>query len=379
VLTVLRVARCSLTDMQISSNTTGMEAGICVSTDKEGYDYCVVVVKGTFSIEKEGDLILSKKQMPLIYADEHYGDPGSTAIKYECDFSPFKPRTDILVNGYAYSETGNPVTETTVGLMVGSIKKIVKVFGDRVWEDSLTGYHPSQPKPFVKMPLTFDRAFGGSDYSHQNQKKHGAELRNLVGKGYYKNSDFDNVEKSPLPNLENPNELIKRWSDKPDPMGFGALGRGWQPKINYAGTYDKKWLDERFPFLPIDFDEQYFLSAPEDQQLSSLEGGEAIRCFNMTADRVLTVMVPKIEIPVTYHFRDRTENVVPILDTLLIEPDENRVMLTWRCRVKLGRKLNALREIKIGRIPIVPQKRNGKQYFKSIAELVIWKKENKVG
>ncbi len=366
--------------MQISKNTTGMEAGICVSTNKEGYDFCVVVIKGTFSIEKDGSLVLSEEQAPLVYADEHYGDPGSTSIKYECDFAPYKPRTDILVNGHAYSETGKPISEMLVGLAVGQVKKVAKVFGNRVWKSGFTGFRASDPEPFIKIPLTFDRAFGGSDYSHQEQNKHGSELRNLVGAGYLKNSDSDNIDNTPLPNLENPSALIRSWSDRPSPMGFGTIGRGWQPRINYAGTYDKQWIDDRFPFLPNDFDEQYFLSAPQDQQLPTLTGGERVRCVNMTPQRELTMTVPTIEIPVAYYFRDRTEKVMPKLDTFLIEPDENRVLITWRCRISLGRKLNALREINVGHVPTAPtvqRTRNGKPHFKSIPEYALWKKANR--
>ena len=36
--------------MQISKNTTSMEAGISVAVDKKGRDLCVVVIKGTFVI-----------------------------------------------------------------------------------------------------------------------------------------------------------------------------------------------------------------------------------------------------------------------------------------------------------------------------------------
>jgi hypothetical protein len=31
--------------MQITSNTTGMQAGITVAVDKEGRDFCVVIIK----------------------------------------------------------------------------------------------------------------------------------------------------------------------------------------------------------------------------------------------------------------------------------------------------------------------------------------------
>src|SRR6266542_6610715 len=94
--------------MQITNNTTDMIAELTVPTDKDGRDHCVVVVKGTFSIGQDGKATLAKNQEPFVYADVHYGDPGTTSIKYECDFASFKPKTDVIVNGHAYSPTGKP-------------------------------------------------------------------------------------------------------------------------------------------------------------------------------------------------------------------------------------------------------------------------------
>src|SRR5438128_2712646 len=113
--------------MQISSNTTGMQAELSVAMDKEGRDYCVVVVKGTFTVDNHGRPILAEKQEPLVYADVYYGDPAATSIKYECDFARFKPYADVIVNGHAYSPTGEPVKEVDVVLEIGAIKKHVRV------------------------------------------------------------------------------------------------------------------------------------------------------------------------------------------------------------------------------------------------------------
>lgn len=364
--------------MQISQNTTKMEAGISVSTDKNGYDYCVVVVKGTFAIGIDGQLTLADEQEPMVYTDEHYGDPGTTSIRYECDFAPFKPRADILVNGHAISPTGKPVKQMAVALEVGgSIRKVVEVFGDRFWERSAAGLRPTPPVHFIKTPLVFERAFGGSDHSHENPDYQGAELRNPVGVGFHCNSDSYAINGAPLPNLENPREIIYKWSDKPKPVGFGALGRGWQPRIAFAGTYDEQWKDDRFPFLPDDFDEQYFLSAPADQQTSYFKGGEHIRCTHMTPERTLTFALPHVQLPVTYRFGDRDVNIEPNLDTVLIEPDQRRALLSWRARVPIGRKLNSLKEVLLGSAFETPGQRKGKLHFKSIADVIAWKKQAK--
>lgn len=363
--------------MQITENTTDMEADLTVWTDKSGREFCVVVVKGTFTVLGGGETRLANEQHPLVFADEHHGDPATTSIKYECDFAPFKPRADILVNGMAVSPTGNPLTEMTVGIKVGNVRKVARVRGDRRWSKGLSGQSATDPVPFVEMPLIWERAFGGMDNSHSDTKRHGAEVRNLVGVGFRRNPDVDAVEGLPLPNLEHPNQQMRNWNDRVAPIGFGPLGRGWQPRLSYAGTYDEKWQEERFPFLPEDFDERYFQCAPEDQQTSHFQGGEEVVCANMSVDRQFKFSIPHIRFPIRAHFRDRDELLRPAVDTLIVEPDRGRFMLVWRSRVAIGKKIDALREITLGEPPRVSYRRgrSGKRQFRTISDFIAWKRK----
>jgi hypothetical protein len=360
--------------MQITSNTTGMLADLTVSTDKDGRVYCVVVIKGTFVVYQNGTVAIADDQQALVYADEHYGDPGHTSIRYECDFAPFKPKTDVVVNGFAFSPNGSPVRAMRVGFQIGSVRKLITVFGDRFWDGGLVGLRPSDPKPFIQMPLNYERAYGGSDQSHEDPAQWGSELRNPVGVGFYMHAR--GVPGKPLPNLEDAQHAISSWSDKPPPVSLGGLGRGWQPRIKYAGTYDQQWLEHRFPFLPADFDQRYFQSAPRDQQLPYLTGGEVVRCANMTPDGEVTFVVPRIEIPVSYHFRVQSVVTEPRLDTLIVEPDRRRFIAAWRTATELGRKVHELREVTIGHPqPVVPRRTaTGKLHFSSINEAVAWHK-----
>lgn len=360
--------------MQITSNTTGMLAGLTVATDKEGRDHCVVVVKGTFTVGAGGKSELAEDQEPFVYADQHYGDPATTSIRYECDFARHKPKADIIVNGKAVSPTGKPVTHLTVTLEAAGLKKEIRVLGDRRWEGGMLGFRPTDPEPFVEMPLLYERAFGGSDHTHEKPKHHGTELRNPVGVGFHKNSDRKAIEGSPLPNLEDPRHPIGKWSDAPPPVGFGAIGRGWQPRLKHAGTYDEAWLKDRFPFLPLDFDDRHFQCAPEDQQVPPLSGGETVSCLNTSPAGLFSFRVPEARPPVLFRFTDRDRSGSPILDTLLIEPDRSRCLLTWRASVPLGRKMNALREVLVGRPSPPRPPRTFKRTFGSLAALASWRR-----
>jgi len=331
--------------MQLGSNTTGMAAGVCVATDKSGQDKCVVVVKGTFALETGGGARLAEVQAPLVYADVHRGDPGTTSLQSECDFAAFKPQADLLVMGHAVSPTGKPVDGMVVTLELGTLRKSIRVTGDRRWEGGLFGLRSSLPQAFVQLPLVYERAFGGTDLTHPDPRHRGTELRNPVGMGYRKNPEARAAEGTPLPNLEDPRQPLSGWKDIARPMGFGS---------------------------PRDFDMRYFLCAPVDQQIPYLRGGETLRCTGMTRDGALVVRVPTLRFPVTFRFEDHAQSLEPLLDTFLVEPDSRRMLLTWRISVPLGRKPGRLREVLVGHQPVrlPPGRGGGKRHFKSLAEVV---------
>jgi hypothetical protein len=333
--------------MQITLNSTRMAAGLSAAVDKDGRDYCVVVVKGTYLINADGTSELADEQEALVLADRHLGEPSQTSILYECEFAPFKPRSELIFNAVAHAPGGKPVTEMLCGFQFGSIKKTVKVLGDRVWQRGVGGVSLSAPQPFVTMPLVYERAFGGSDHSHESDKYHGTELRNPIGAGFGLNPDAAAIEDRRLPNVENPRALIASWSDTPAPVGFGSIGRNWHPRVSFAGTYDGHWLNERAPFLPADFDNAYFLSAPHDQQFDSLRG-KTVLCLNMAPQSTVACTLPGVELQVLARFATHDTTLSASLDTAIIEPDRSRFLAIFRAAIPLGRKIHALREVQIG-------------------------------
>ena len=140
---------------------------------------------------------LPKNSKPLIMADTFTGEPGFSAPVYEADFAPVKPRCDVLLVGSAHAPKGEPTTKVPVGLKVGSLVKSFNVLGDRVWESSGVLVSPSRPKPFLAMPLSYDRAFGGQDNFHFDPKEHSAYMPNPVGKGYRRH--LIEIDGTPVP------------------------------------------------------------------------------------------------------------------------------------------------------------------------------------
>jgi hypothetical protein len=197
------------------------------------------------------------------------------------------------------------------------------------------------------MPLNYERAFGGADTSHKNEAKHAFETSNLVGVGFHARR-HKGIRGTSLPNLEHPEKLLRRPTNKPPLAGFGFIARNWQPRCSYAGTYDQDWMDERFPFLPLDFDDRYFQGAPEDQTCSHLQGGEHVKLTNLTPEGLLEFSLPILTVPVKLIYKTHQEDIYTICDTVIIEPDARRCILVWRASTCVKGKPTNLREVWVG-------------------------------
>jgi hypothetical protein len=362
--------------VQIVSNTTGMAADLCVQTDVDARDHCVVVVKGTFETDAKGNLSLAREQRPLAYTDEYYGEPESSCVRYEGEFARCKPLTDVVVVGKAVAPGGRPTPELLVRLEIAGRGKDVLVVGERRWVRALGGLVASAPVPFVEMPLTFERAFGGQDDA-KGPGSVAVEHRNLAGVGFHAHRGAREIEGTALPNLEDPHERITSPRDRPKPVGLGCMGRTWKPRIDHAGTYDAKWRDELCPFLPKDFDPRYFQCAPPDQQLPRFVGGEVIRCVHMAERAVVQYTMPALRIPVRFDFEREQQARLGELDTVILEPHRYQVMLVWRASVPLGKKLVELQRIHVGEQPrarehAVRGHRRGKPLFAGLAATIGW-------
>lgn len=333
-------------------NSTRMVAGYTMGMEPSGRELLVVVVKGTFRIPAHSGepLRLHEEQQPLVMSDVFFGEPGLSAPRYEVDFAPRKHRCDVLLNATAYAPEGRPATRVTVGARIGSWSKSFDVVGDRVWEAGLGGIGASAAMPFVQMPISYDRAFGGTDSKSDDPADHAAYLLNPVGRGFHKQLKSEWVDGSPLPNTEESGRAVSWVDGNYRPMSFGPIGRHWEPRYKYAGTYDQHWLDHVFPFLPPDFDEQYYQAAPLDQQLPKPLGEQAVTLLNLTPDGRREFLLPHFDAPIhVFPKRGDREGLTAHSDTIVIEPDLERVTITWRVARPLKKKMLEIAQVVVGK------------------------------
>lgn len=327
--------------MSIAASTTNLTPFVArhfLLPDGEGGERVVVIVKATLDVDEHGALIIVEPGVELRLADEFRGDPKHGRPLHDNDLVPGKPRVDVLLEAHAHAPGGQPTERMIVELHVGALAKRARVSGDRIWIDD----QPSQPEPFTIMPLTWERAFGGTRSREQTDE------RNPVGIGHAGARSSDPEVASLLPNIEDPSAAILHPGSACAPVGFGVVARAWLPRRPLAGTFDFAWKHSRWPLAPRDADPAFHQSAPADQQLEAYEGGERVRLVNVTPDGEWSFRLPQLDVPIHFVFPDRVEHAPLRVDTIEIDAEQRRVILTGRVALQVERRRPGLLEIIVG-------------------------------
>ena len=295
------------------------------------------IVKATYSIAPTGALELAEEQRAIDFEGAHEGEPGESSLRAEPDVAFVKLRTDMVLVGHAHAPSAD-TTQVDVSFEIGPHRKVVRVTGDRRWEKGLVGARITDPEPFERIPLVWERAFGGWDRRHEDPEKHGWEPRNPVGVGFHARGG-GLVEGEPLPNLEAPDAPVTRYRSKSRPACFGFVSPDWQPRAGLAGTYDEAWETERSPLLPRDFRREFFNAATEDLIAPGfLTGREPVTVLNATPEGSLRFALPGLEPPTCLVRRRGVRDDATLacsLDTVVVDTDAMELVLLWRACLPL--------------------------------------------
>jgi hypothetical protein len=307
-------------------NKSPFAVAMSLLPNRDGIDTLFIVVKATFDLVPR--LAVAEKQVPVVMADEYWGDPAQSSVKYGAELHLGKPGTDVVLVGQAWAPQKRAVAEGGVMLRVADRKKTIVVVGDRVWR----GSSPSTPTPFVSIPLVYERAYGGSQLVGDRLY---CEERNPVGVGFVGKRSKSDLAGQPVPNLEDLNKRISSLGDVVPPACLGFIAPSWQSRRQYAGTYDETWQKKRAPYLPKDFDLRYFHAAAQEFVFPQpLVGGESVTVAGAAPEGPMAFELPKcrLDLQITLAGKKQTPSP-PSLETVLIEPDDNRVCLSWRSQL----------------------------------------------
>ena len=297
----------------------------------------VTLVKATYQFDLEGALWLAEEQIPVNLAGEPWSDAPISSYKYEPEIAPTKLATDVVLIGHAVPPGGG-ATEVDVGIRVGPVQKVARVFGDRFWVWTPQGVGRSRTSVLEPVALTWENAFGGQDQAASTPDRPVFEPRNPVGTGFGMPlaRDGDCLK---LPSIEEPNQLIANYGDVVVPCGFGFISPDWQPRASLAGTYDEEWDATRKPLLPVDFDRRFFNAAPPGLITPGyLHGNEEVVVLNTTPVPRVAFRLPNVPPPVCRVVlkgkRDTTLHTQ--LDTVIVNSDEQQLLLLWRGHMLVG-------------------------------------------
>jgi len=312
--------------------------------DRDGGEIWLVAVKGTYNIDSHGATSLADEQVKVFLTPQYSGEPGKSGLLYDSDLPRTKVTTDIILNGSAYAPRGRATMVVEVGLRVGGTTKSLRVVGDRVWKAGLFGPWLSLPAtPFVKVPIVYERAFGGEDLT---SKQPAWDRRNPLGTGFA--SKRGNLVGKRAPNIYATGSGSPSWFRRPRPAGFGAVASHWSPRVELAGTCDEKWEAERAPLLPEDFDDRFYQCAPPDQQTAQfLKGGEEVELRNLTPSGHLLFALPRVILGFETDFGSETVKHRTNLHTVILEPDVPRVLMVWHSALPCHPRVTKLRRTRI--------------------------------
>jgi hypothetical protein len=326
----------------------------------EGKPVFCVLVKRTYDLRSGRPPVGVEKPNPLTKVDAYYddGDAESSTVKYETDFTAFKLATDVVVIAKAYAPGGRPVKQMDASVEVAGRKKTIRVIGDRRCvhrKDKPPKF--TDPTPFAEIEIRYDRAYGGSDEKSspplffvypRNHRGTGVALKNIA----------EVVEGLPLPNLEDPNDLLtpervilgepERWNQQPLPQGLGWFQKTSYPRCSFAmvippfvdvdtvlreetlGLVPKGQIALSRQFKLPSFDLRFNSGASLGLLFPYLAGGEPVRLANLTPEGELKFNLPTETPRIMLDIGLGENELKPVLHTVCIRAEEKQLDLVWR-------------------------------------------------
>ncbi len=342
-----------------------------------GQSILAVLAKRTYRIDPGGRCVPDVEQLPL-RAEGIFDPERRNLLIADVDTYPFKLCSDVVVRGHAYpAPSGTPaVAEVRIG---GTVKTL-SVIGDRRCTRGYDGRIVfSSPAPFEKIPLEYDRAYGGWDEAAEKRRGHplarygpyvheNTDLaayspfvypRNRHGRGYLVDATPESIEALLLPNLEDPADRLRperlaaghpfAWHEMPVPAGTtwvppSYFGRGaflgmfpfWRPLPDRLAEFERGWLPPEVrginilaaPPLALRFTNGASLGL----QVPYLRPGEtvALARLHSRAER-LEIQLPGEWPVIQVDGRNgRLAPTEPVVHHVEIEPDEDRLCVVWR-------------------------------------------------
>lgn len=336
-------------------NTTALPAQLKVSeisNDASGQSIRLgsLVAKATFDVKPSGGLSLADDPLPILEMEV----PTELGIMPR-DFALPRPEVlEVMVLAAAYAPRGRPVREMTAVLQFGDQLRELSVTGDRTWVKAEEGWAMTEPDPFMRMPLSWSRAFGGSaeiwiDATSPLEVQH---PYNSDGRGFDPTAYTDGVEKTfgcpegfprivydwAAPNVEHPARRVSARTDQPEPCCWAPMPLTLGLRIKPTGDAVAAEADatggapdplERMKRASEG--ESTFWFAHPDLRLPIPDKGTPIQLSGCHPEGDWRFQWPDLRVVADYVLGDRTGMRPLTAQAALLLPDQGRVAITYRC------------------------------------------------
>ncbi|MBW1729706.1 MAG: DUF2169 domain-containing protein [Deltaproteobacteria bacterium] len=287
------------------------------------------MVKATYEITEQGLELALDDPWPI-----HLEDLKTPYGVFPAEQCWRKPKIDLIVLGKAKAPGNKPVQQMKVHVRAGDFSYSLAVFGDRWWSEQGGRLIPTEPEPFMEMPLTLERAFGGK---YENEYGEIACLNNPEGRGFY--ADEKSAVGQPLPNLEDPDFLIQEPMDRPKPVGLG-------PYPLTGGLRFSILAEEEQQPPPFEKIEHLIMNwAHPDLMLDRLAPGEILRVEGITQNGVLEAVIPHFPARAILRFGEEERELTPAMDTVIVLGEEKRLVLRWRLAEVFSMRPREIRKV----------------------------------
>jgi hypothetical protein len=312
----------------------------------------MLVAKATFRVGEGGRVQLDTQDPVPFYEGDELTEVG---IRPRDDLPRHDPAFEVLLLGAAYGSNGQAVAERRVSLTVGTERRELLVTGDRHWigRESI-----SAPVPFVRMPMTVDRTFGGSCEVLVDDgaimtvvhppNRHGRGFdpepaARALGEWLKAPEGYPqwNPER-PLPNLEHPLRRVERYDDAPDPACWSALpmdtllhlqrgvvmpsGNPPTPDDAQVGSMlGTSWMKDGF-----------FHRAHPDWVIDLPPAAATIEIDGVRPHGSIRFALPRLSVAADFTFGDVTGTRILQPQMLVLLPEEERCYLVYRRTFQLA-------------------------------------------
>ena len=260
------------------------------------------------------------------------------------------PRQDeafeVILLGAAYPPGGRPASWCPAALSVGAVRRELMVIGDREWLPlDAPSYQRtiSQPRSFERMPLTWDRAFGGSSkvlldpdaeitLSHRlNPLGTGfdpAPAARVMGRQVGVPEGWPRIDlRRRLPNVERPDDRVAEWGSDPAPGGWATVPL--DSPMHGQRLADSRAL-EREPGPSLPHPEVMFRAHP-DWILPLPAAGAPIVMDGLTpSGGRVELGLPRLRVLADWVVGDASGILELRPHTLVLLPEESRLYMVYR-------------------------------------------------